>query len=148
MGELRGVDRPAVGAAAGGEMARILVVDDEELDRVLIRSILEPEGHHLLFAGDGQAAQKTCRETEVDVVITDLAMPRVNGLRLIRELREDHFDMPIIAVSGWAPDQLDLAEDYGANLTLFKPLDGEKLRAAVRRVFHPRRPPPPVDLWG
>ncbi len=130
-------------------MARILVVDDEELDRVLIRSILESEGHQLLFAADGEAAYKTCRDTDVDVVITDLAMPRVNGLRLIRELREAYFDMPIIAVSGWAADQLDLAQDYGADLTLFKPLDGERLQTAVRQSLQPKRPPPPPTglLW-
>ena len=124
-------------------MARILIVDDEEMDRVLIRSLLETAGHHLLFAADGKAAFDLCHKTDVDLVITDLAMPELNGLRFIKELRERHFDMPIIAMSGWAADQLDLAENYGANFTLFKPIDGEKLLESVRKSLAKKRPPPP-----
>lgn len=129
-------------------MARILIVDDEEMDRLLIRSVLEPEGHQLLFAPDGQAAYELCRETDVDLLITDLAMPQLNGLRLIRELRGGFFDMPIIAMSGWAADQLDLAQDYGADFTLFKPVNGHKLKETVAQALLPRRPPPPAGLWG
>lgn len=122
-------------------MASILIVDDEEMDRVMIRSLLEAAGPHLSFAADGKAAYDLCRDTDVDLLITDLAMPELNGLRLIKELRDEHFDMPIIAISGWAADQLDLAENYGANFTLFKPLDGEKLLEAVRRGLVRKRPP-------
>ena len=128
-------------------MARILIVDDEETDRVLIRSLLEPGEHHLIFAADGQAAYDLCHETDVDVIITDLAMPGLNGLRLIKELREDHFDMPIIAISGWAADQLDLAEDFGADFTLFKPLDGAKFLQTLNAAVRPQRRPPPTELY-
>jgi CheY-like chemotaxis protein len=53
-------------------------------------------------------------------------MPRSSGLRLIRELREHNFSIPVIAISGWAADQLDLAHEYGADFILFKPLDGDE----------------------
>lgn len=128
-------------------MARILIVDDEEMDRVLMRSLLEPGEHHLMFAADGQAAYDLCHETDVDVMITDLAMPGLNGLRLIRELREDNFDIPIIAISCWAADQLDMAEDFGANFTLYKPLDGAKFLDAVQAALLPRRVPFPTELF-
>ena len=117
-------------------MARILIVDDEEMDRVLGRAILEEAGHELYYAGDGHMALAVCREVDVELVVTDLAMPEFNGLRFIKELREEGFRMPVIAISGWAKDQLDLAESYGADFTLFKPIDGDKLLNAVQEMLH------------
>ena len=113
-------------------MARVLIVDDEEMDRVLERSILEKEGHELLFAADGESALKICKNEDVELIISDLAMPDFNGLRFIKELREDGLYMPLIAVSGWAADQLDLAMEYGADLSLRKPVDGDELLKAVK----------------
>ena len=116
-------------------MATILVVDDEEMDRVFERAVLESAGHTLVFAKDGAGALKVCRDKAIDLVVTDLAMPDFNGLRLIKELRNEGVDVPIIAVSGWAADQLDLAEDYGANVALVKPLDGSELVRAVEDML-------------
>jgi CheY-like chemotaxis protein len=127
-------------------MAKILIVDDEEMDRVFESTILESAGHEVYYAHDGNAALKILEEMTIDLVITDLAMPEFNGLRFIRELREDGVEIPVIAVSGWASDQLDLAEDYGANLTLFKPLDGEALAQAVERMLE-EVSPAKKDPW-
>lgn len=129
-------------------MARILVVDDEEMDRVLVRTILESAGHELFYASDGEVALQVCREIGIDLVVTDLAMPDFNGLRFIKELREERLDIPVIAISGWAADQLDLAEDYGADLTLFKPVDGDQLNGAVNRVLDLEDVPRREDPWG
>ena len=128
-------------------MARILVVDDEEMDRVFERAILESAGHELFYAHDGALALEICKEMVVDLVITDLAMPDFNGLRLIKELREAGVTAPIIAVSGWAADQLDLAEDYGANLALVKPLDGGDLLKAVEDMLDGSKPRDRDDPW-
>ena len=129
-------------------MADILIVDDEEMDRVLETAILEKAGHDLLYARDGNAALEVCRTRDVDVVITDLAMPESSGLRLILELRDRNFDVPIIAISGWAKDQLDLAEDLGADHTLLKPVTREALLAAVEKVLEPPTRPAPTDLFA
>jgi two-component system NtrC family response regulator len=129
-------------------MARILIVDDEEMDRVLERAILEKAGHELYYAGDGHVALAVCRELDIDLVVTDLAMPEFNGLRFIKELREDGFMMPIIAISGWAKDQLDLAQDYGADLTLFKPVDGDALMKAVQEMLHLPDTSDRADPWN
>jgi CheY-like chemotaxis protein len=128
-------------------MAKILIVDDEELDRMYERAILESAGHELFYAHDGTAALKICKETPVDVVVTDLAMPDFNGLRLIKELRKEGVKVPIIAVSGWASDQLDLAEAYGADLALVKPLDGEDLVKAVDTMLGEVREEERHDPW-
>ncbi len=128
-------------------MARILIVDDEELDRILERTILQEDGHDLLFASDGESALKICRSGDIDLVLTDLAMPGFNGLRFIKELREEGLMMPVIAISGWAADQLDLALEYGADLSLPKPVEADTLRAAVREGLGLARKPDRVDPW-
>jgi len=116
-------------------MGRILIVDDEESDRLFERSILADEGHALYFAADGESALKIYRDHEIELVITDLHMPRLNGLRLIQELKELDADVAIIAVSGVAADQLDLATALGARRALFKPLDPHLLVETVAEVM-------------
>ena len=128
-------------------MANILIVDDEEMERVLARAILEGAGHDLLFATDGEAALKLCRTENVELVVTDLAMPDFNGLRFIKELRKAGIRIPVIAISGWAPDQLDLAEDYGADVKLFKPTDGPELVEAVEEMLNLSDLPDRKDPW-
>jgi CheY-like chemotaxis protein len=128
-------------------MARVLIVDDEEMERVFERTILEKAGHDLRFASDGEAALKICRTDDVEVIVTDLAMPGFNGLRFIKELREDGLMMPVIAVSGWAADQLDLALEYGADLSLQKPIEGPTLLEAVETVMKIAQAPDRKDPW-
>jgi two-component system, response regulator YesN len=127
-------------------MARILIVDDEEMDRVLLTTVLEAGGHELFYAGEGETAYDVCRSRELDLVVTDLAMPEASGLRLIKELRSQHFNVPIIAVSGWAVDQLDLAQDYGADFLLLKPLDVDLFLATVHEALELRKQRP-LDPW-
>ncbi len=129
------------------DLANILIVDDEEMERVLARAILEGAGHDLLFATDGEAALKLCRTENVELVVTDLAMPDFNGLRFIKELRKAGIRIPVIAISGWAPDQLDLAEDYGADVKLFKPTDGPELVEAVEEMLNLSDLPDRKDPW-
>ena len=112
-------------------MARILVVEDEQMERVLQKAILEPAGHQVLFAPDGERALEMCLNSRLDLVITDLAMPGFNGLRFLRELRKAMIGMPVLAISGKSADQLDLATDYGADMVLSKPVDGPRLLSAV-----------------
>lgn len=125
-------------------MARILIVDDDEMERVLLRSVLEAQ-HELLFAPNGRVAEDIIEKEQVDLVVTDLAMPEVNGLRLIRDLRARGEIMPIIAISGAAPEQLDLAQDYGAGIVLFKPIHRQQFLDAVQRCLDDL---PPWDVWG
>lgn len=116
-------------------MARILVVDWEEEERVYLWSVLEDEGHELLFAADGQAALQVWRDNDVDLVITELYLPELNGLRLIKELMARDPGALILAISEISADQLDLAQDYGACHILFKPVDPEALVTGVRRAL-------------
>ncbi len=127
-------------------MARILVVDDDEMERLFERTILENLGHELYFAQDGEVALTIYREHAIDLVITDLHMPRLNGLRLIRELKEVDERVTIIAVSGVSADQLDLAQELGAVRTLFKPIEPEVLQQTVTEVLEDEARS--GDPWG
>lgn len=104
-------------------MATILFVDDDEVERIFAREVLEPRGHRVLFAGDGESALEIFRRPglAIDVVVTDLAMPKLNGLRLIKAIKDFDPHAQVIAASGIAADQLDLAQEYGAVATLTKP---------------------------
>ena len=75
------------------------------------------------------------RGDEVDVVITDLRMPHINGFDLIRALRADHPDLPIVAASGLADGRTDEAVEAGAQTFLAKPFTAEKLQSALQDVL-------------
>ena len=116
-------------------MARILIVDDEESDRRLAEAILERAGYEVLLAEDGEEALSVCREGSVDVVITDLQMPKVHGFELITALRETDHPPPIIAISGTGHHQLEIADALGAKFTMSKPINPDGLLAAVEQVL-------------
>jgi CheY-like chemotaxis protein len=116
-------------------MARILIVDDDELDRTLLRAMLSTEGHEVVQAVDGEEGLASLGATPIDVVITDLQMPKVHGLELISVLRGVSPRPAIVAVSGTGEAQLDMAEAIGADATLSKPLTHAALLDGVRRAL-------------
>ena len=120
-------------------MARILVVDDDELTRRTLRLFLERSGHRVTEAGDGHIATKLYREDPADVLIIDIYMPEKEGLETILDLRTEFHDMKIIAISGgggaFQLDPLRTAELLGAARTLIKPIDMNELLAAVDEVL-------------
>ena len=120
-------------------MARVLVIDDEEQVRTLIREVLEGAGHEVMEAGNGREAMKLYEANPTEVVITDLVMPEQDGLETIRELRRRFPAVKIIAVSGAQQklnlDLLYVAEKLGALRTLEKPFDIRKLVALVEELL-------------
>lgn len=121
-------------------MARILIVDDEESDRLFIQAILARAGHETCFARDGDEALRQYRLEGVDLVITDLQMPQVHGFELISVLRDFEPTPPVIAVSGTGTFQLHMAEALGAKWTLSKPVNPKLLLDAVERALKGEAP--------
>jgi len=121
-------------------VARILVVDWEEEERVYLWTVLEEAGHDLFFAADGNAALEVWGKTDIDLVITELYLPELNGLRLIKALMSRDPDILIVAISEVSADQLDLAEDYGACHILYKPVFPETLLEGVNKALTGYRP--------
>ena len=83
----------------------------------------------------------------MDLVITELYLPELNGLRLIQELMDQNPDGLIVAVSEISADQLDLAEDFGACHILNKPVAPDTLLACVNKALEDYRANP-EDGWG
>ncbi len=116
-------------------MPKILIVDDNETDLLLMQSVLARAGYSTDVAVTGEDALRRYLDDSVDVVITDLQMPDVHGFELITILREFAQPPAVIAVSGTGPFQLHMAEQLGARLTLSKPLDPVLLLDAVKRAL-------------
>jgi CheY-like chemotaxis protein len=120
-------------------MARILVVDDEEKVRLILRTTLSGAGYQVEEAPNGKVALELYRQDPADLVITDIIMPEKEGLETILELRRDFPEARIIAMSGSglaAPDSyLDSARRFGARHTFVKPVDEEALLEAVAEML-------------
>ena len=116
-------------------MARILIVDDEEADRLLAKAILERAGHETYTAEGGEEALKQFLAGGIDVVLTDLQMPDVHGFELIAILQEFDPRPAVVAVSSSGAFKLHMAESLGARVTIRKPLDPVTLLDSVDRVL-------------
>jgi CheY-like chemotaxis protein len=112
----------------------ILVVEDEEKMRELLRRMLERASFTVLTAPHGREALKLFRERPVDLAITDLMMPEMDGFELIRQLTAQWPSIRIIAISG-ADLRLDMARQLGAKAVLKKPVTGAALVSAVEQVL-------------
>ena len=116
-------------------MARILVVDDEEYIRSLLRRALSMAGHEVTEAIDGNDALAQFREARPDLVFTDLMMPGLGGLELIDLLRKESADVKIIAMSVLGHDAFPKARQMGAGFTFEKPFRVDEVLAAVEELL-------------
>lgn len=118
-----------------GAVARILVIDDDGFYRGVIRRILEDGGHQVLETEDGREAVDLYRQFHPDVVVTDIFMPELDGLELIRLARITDPAVRIVAMSDYDRHSgfhvLAIAEQLGADATLPKPIETAQLLNAV-----------------
>jgi CheY-like chemotaxis protein len=129
-------------------MARILVVDDDEFERTLSRTILEDAGHQVRFAPNGEVALRIFKGQEIDVVITDLSMPNLDGHELIQELRSVDPEVRVIVISGMSAEKLDRAAVLGAARVIAKPYTPPQVLEAVTGLLDGSIAPPKADFWG
>ena len=115
---------------------RILLVDDEALARHALEASLRPNGFEILHAGDGDEALDVLASEEVDLVVTDLAMPRREGIETIIEIRRRFPGVKVIALSGvFGGHYLAMARQLGADAALSKPVPTEILRRTINEVL-------------
>jgi CheY-like chemotaxis protein len=118
--------------------ARILVADDERRIRLALRSCLEAEGYRVQEAADGVEALDSIIRNAPDLLILDLAMPNLDGMRVMAKLQEVNPQLKprVIVLTAWGsvPAMLK-ARDMGAEIFLEKPIDPETLRRAVAQAL-------------
>ena len=116
-------------------MARLLIVDDEEAIRKLVRKYAEFGGHEALEAADGMEAVSLCREEAVDAVIMDIMMPELDGFSACREIRKTS-SVPIILLSarGEEYDKINGFE-FGADDYVVKPFSPRELMLRVEAIL-------------
>ena len=120
-------------------MPRILLVDDDDSFRKMLRLSLVRLGHEVVEARDGKEAVRLVREGPPDVMVTDLVMPEKEGLETIDEVRRQYPGLKIIAMSGGgrvnASDYLKIARAMGADQVLAKPFSIDEIAASLSSVL-------------
>jgi CheY-like chemotaxis protein len=120
---------------------RVLVVDDSEVIRQLIRVNLELEGFQVVTATDGAECLEIVHQVRPDVITLDVVMPRLDGLRTAARLRADPRTSacPIAIVSACTESDLERGQSVGVDAYLAKPFEPMDLVAVVRRLAEGRR---------
>jgi len=120
-------------------MARILIVDDEEQVRSMLRTTLERVGCAVIEAANGNDALTLHQQTPADIIILDLLMPEKEGIETLLELRRQSSRVKIVAISGGgvvAPQQyLVTAARFGADRVFAKPVNRSELLIALKELL-------------
>jgi CheY-like chemotaxis protein len=132
----RGVTHPPTLSDMSGVLGRVLVVDDSEVIRHLIRVNLELEGFEVVTAADGAECLDVVHSVRPDVVTLDVVMPRLDGLRTAARLRADPRTsrLPIAIVSACTQLDLERGESVGVDAYLGKPFEPMDLIALVQQL--------------
>ena len=126
-------------------MARVLILDDEEAMREALRMVLEEDGHEVDEASNGVTGLELFRKRPSEVVVTDLIMPKKDGIETIRDLRREFPMVKIVALSGRGGIQINAnlarAKQVGADITILKPCEPAEIRDAVRSLTESNKKP-------
>ena len=129
---------------------RVLIAEDDELGARTLASLLAADGHRPQIVHDGRRAIERLKSEPFDLLITDIYMPDMDGIELLRTLRRSMEPPPIIAISGGGRtvqvDYLDLAKRLGAAQVLRKPFTRRVLVAAIRAAM--REPDEATSMPG
>jgi CheY-like chemotaxis protein len=121
-------------------MAHILVIEDDEQFREMLVQMLSLDTHRVTVACDGDEGVRLSGQVKPDLIITDILMPKKDGIETIMELSKRNINIPIIAMSGGrrsitADFNLQSAELMGVKTTLAKPFTRADLRQAIERAL-------------
>ena len=116
-------------------MASILIIDDEESLRSTLQMVLHEAGYTVLTAGNGEDALHAVSKVKLDLVLTDVLMPKRDGIEVVSALRKTNPTLPVVVMTGGghlpASYYLKLARDLGAKGILQKPFSHEQLLATI-----------------
>lgn len=119
-------------------MAKILVIDDDSQMRNILSQTVMLSGHEVVVASNGEEGLEMFNEAPAAVVITDIFMPHMSGVKLIKKIRENDSQVKIIAISGAGGGAFDTHSvlEHGANKYLEKPFMPDELIAAINGMLN------------
>jgi two-component system, response regulator, stage 0 sporulation protein F len=113
-------------------MKRILVADDEMSIRLLYSEELREEGYEVFTASNGREALEVVEKEPLDLIILDIKMPEMNGIEVLRRIKEQHPNLPVLLSSAYSEYKQDFGT-WASEEYLVKSSDLEDLKAAVRK---------------
>lgn len=121
-------------------MAHILLVEDSPEVSLSVREILASAGHTVEDVGSGKQALKALKASTFDAIVSDIWMPEMDGIALLKEIRGAGNDIPVVVISGGAPNApltytAPLAATFGANMVVYKPFEKAELLKAIETVL-------------
>jgi DNA-binding response OmpR family regulator len=121
-------------------MAKILIIEDRRENIVFIaNNVLKPMGHEVITALDGEVGLRKAEEESPDLIITDIKLPKIQGLDLLERLRDKGLFIPAIVMTFHGTEEMAVrALRLGARDYLIKPFTFEEMQAALERVFKPQ----------
>lgn len=129
--------------ATEADCQRILVAEDDALLAATVDDFLTQEGFCVAVTPDGQEALETASKMTISALLTDLRMPRLDGVALVRRLRQLRPELPVVVMTGYAPSdwRAKLQQDGEGPLVLLdKPIRLDKLLRALRQVLGAPQP--------
>jgi CheY-like chemotaxis protein len=117
---------------------KILIAEDDPASRELVREILAAQGYQVIEATDGQEALRMVEEESPDLVLLDIQLPRVNGLAVVRQLRQNPrlANLRVVAVTAYAMrGDKEKALDAGFDAYITKPIDTAALRSQIEQLL-------------
>ena len=118
------------------DVREVLVVEDDPLIVSFMRTALRKSGHHVHSAGSGEAARELLRDGAIDLLLLDLTLPDMDGLDLLRDLRQSGSDVPVVVVTSRSdPADRATALELGVEDYVVKPFPLRDLLALVTRVL-------------
>ena len=114
----------------------VLIVDDEEMMRNLLNKILSREGYRISSAEDGQAALETMGQEKIDIVISDMKMPRMNGFELLKVIKQEYPEVGVIIMTAYG-DTYTVKDALllGADEYITKPFKSYEISLVVERAY-------------
>lgn len=124
-------------------MARLLVIDDDDLVRASLQVLLEAADHEIVLVANGRGGITALKGGGFDLVICDVFMPEMDGFETLQAIRRTNPTLPVVVISGARidrtgaplPNFLKMAVDLGAMASLHKPLDPGEVVAVVERCL-------------
>ena len=113
---------------------KILVVDDEENIRLLYKEELIEEGYDVVLAENGFKAIEIAKNTDVDIVVLDIKMPKIDGIETLRHLKEEKRDLPVILCSAYGEYKQDFST-WASDEYIVKTADMTELKAVIKNLI-------------